>query len=94
MRLKVVGSVLKPAGRDGYLLGAFLPPKHPFFSENVEMAWQIIGPDDLSKARKHRHEKTEEIFLALKGGITLAVQAEELILSKGEFVLVKPGQTH
>ena len=46
------------------------------------------------KTDRHKHESMEEYFLFVKGKVTLAVEDKELTCTRGDFVVVRCGESH
>ena len=84
-----IGSVDAPAGKNGWLIGAFLEKNHPCFSEAVEVAWKKLGPD--SRDPKHIHEHPVlEISVVIKGSLVEVIDGQRLTLGAGNYVIVRP----
>ena len=43
------------------------------------------------RGRIHRHERQEEVYLVLRGELTIGIEGEEETLGKGELIRVGPG---
>lgn len=82
------GSIYKPAGKRGFLSGAFLLKKHPFYSKNLEVIYREIKPKD--KPNRHYHKKTEEFLIVLSGEYQEKVNGKKVVLRKGDFIFLKP----
>jgi len=83
-----VGSVEKPAGERGWLVGAFLEKNHPCFSEAVEVAWKELGAD--ARDPKHIHKLAIEISVIIKGSQVVIVDGQHLTLKSGTYIVVRP----
>jgi len=43
------------------------------------------------RMRIHRHQRQEEVYLVLEGGLTVAIEGDEIELGRGELLRVAPG---
>ncbi len=83
-----IGSVETPAGKEGWLIGAFLKKNHPCFSEIVEVAWKELGPD--TRDPKHIHKLVIDISVIIKGSQVVMVDDQHLTLKSGDYMIVCP----
>ena len=83
-----VGSVEQPAGREGWLIGAFLEKNHSCFSEAVEIAWKELGTD--ARDPKHIHKLAIEISVIIRGSLVETVDGQHLVLKSGNYIIVHP----
>ena len=83
-----IGSVDRPAGKAGWLIGAFLEKNHPCFSEAVEIAWKELGPD--SRDPRHIHDLALEISIVIEGSMVEIIDGQRLTLKSGDFIIVHP----
>ena len=83
-----MGLVETPAGKKGWLMGAFLEKNHPCFSGIVEVAWKELGPGTIDP--KHIHKLAIEISVIIKGSQIVIVDGQHLTLKSGEYIIVSP----
>jgi len=76
-----------------WLIGSFLSKNHPFYTKKIE-----VGFANRTRVREkevlHYHKKTMEIYLCLKGKMTLVVEEKKFYLNPQEMLVVKPGLRH
>jgi len=83
-----IGSVEKPAGKKGWLIGSFLEKNHPCFSEDVEVGWKEMSLD--TKEPRHIHKLAIEVWVIIKGSITAIINGQNLVLNEKSYIVVHP----
>jgi mannose-6-phosphate isomerase-like protein (cupin superfamily) len=66
----------------------FLSLRRPLGVTTFGINQVILEPGQ--RMRIHRHERQEEVYLVLEGRLTVAVEADETDLGKGELMRVAP----
>jgi len=70
----------------------FGPPADQGGSLKHSLAYVVIPPGKLSP--KHYHESAEESYFMLKGTARMIMDDKEFTISKGQALLVMPGEVH
>lgn len=89
-----MGSVDAPHGKNGWLVGSFLPTDDPFNSQALEVAWKKMGSSD--KDPVHIHTSSTEVVIVVSGRIDYLAEndtgdLEMLSVLERHFILVKQG---
>ena len=60
--------------------------------ESMEAIELIMKKDD--KTKLHYHEKVTEIFYIASGRMIFLIDEKEYHVSEGDFIVIKPGESH
>lgn len=75
----------------GYFIGRFMGEKgYPELeTDEVEISWKLLSPDIVNNPT-HFHKVGVEINIVVQGSYTVLVGGKEVVLAKGDFLVVYP----
>ena len=85
-----VGTVADHRQKKGWFFGAFMD-NGLLRSEDVEVAWQLIGDLEPSPDQAHYHERSVEINVLIRGRMLLKIDGRPYEIDAGDFYIIWPG---